>query len=155
MRSKVMLSMLVGSMFTLALATVAMADGGKYSPIVDAKSELCYPLTLTFKRPSGVLKTSFAPVSFSHGQHGNIACGTCHHMWDGKGKIEGCATEGCHDNLKERQEATSYFRAFHDKNSETSCLGCHMKTNIARKEKGQKPLSVAPCSNNGCHVAQK
>lgn len=155
MRSKVMLSTLVVLVFTLAVATAAFSEGGKFSEIVDAKSTLCYPLELTFKRPSGVLKTSFVPVTFSHGQHGNIPCGSCHHMWDGKGPVEGCATAGCHDNLKERQEATSYFRAFHDKNSETSCLGCHMKTNIVRKEKGQKPLSVAPCSNNGCHVAQK
>ncbi len=154
MRSKVMLSMLVGSLFVLAMATVALAEA-KYSAIVESKKELCFPLELTFKRPAGVLKTSFPPVSFSHGQHANIACVTCHHMWDGKSKIEGCATEGCHDNLRERQDPQSYFRAFHDKNADNSCLGCHMKTNIARKEKGQKPLAVAPCSNNGCHVAQK
>lgn len=49
----------------------------------------------------------------------------------------------------------SYFRAFHDKDAANSCLGCHMKTNQTRKEKGQKLLSVAPCANNGCHVAQK
>ncbi|UJX40254.1 cytochrome c3 family protein [Desulfovibrio sp. JY] len=156
MRSKVMFSMLVLFVFTLALASAAYSEGGKFSAIVDAKSTVCYPLELTFKRPAGVLKTSFAPVTFSHGQHGNIPCVTCHHMWDGKSKIEGCATEGCHDNLKERQDPMSYFRAFHDKNAANSCLGCHMKTNIARKEKGEKPLSVSPCSNNGCHhVAQK
>jgi hypothetical protein len=155
MRSKVMLSAVVVSVFTLAMATTALSQGGKFSELIEAKSTLCYPLDLTFKRPSGVLKTSFPPVKFSHGQHGAIACGTCHHMWDGKGEVQGCATAGCHDNLTERQDPMSYFRAFHDKNAENSCLGCHMKTNVARKAKGQKPLSVAPCSNNGCHVAQK
>ncbi|MYL82619.1 cytochrome C [Desulfovibrio aerotolerans] len=155
MRSKVMLSGLIVMVCSLAMATAAFCEGGKFSGIVDAKSTLCYPLELTFKRPSGVLKTSFAPVKFSHGQHASVACVTCHHMWDGKSEVQGCAEAGCHDNLKERQEATSYFRAFHDKNAENSCLGCHLKANVARKDKGQKPLSVAPCSNNGCHVAAK
>ena len=155
MRCKVMFSGLVVMVFSLAMATAAFSEGGKFSDIVEAKSTLCYPLDLTFKRPSGVLKTSFPQVKFSHGQHASVPCVTCHHMWDGKGEVQGCAEAGCHDNLKDRQEATSYFRAFHDKNAENSCLGCHMKTNVVRKEKGQKPLSVAPCSNNGCHVAQK
>lgn len=155
MRSKVMLSLLIVLVLSLGLATASFAEGGKFSAIVDAKSTVCYPLELIFKRPAGVLKTSFAPVKFSHGQHANIPCATCHHMWDGKGSMQGCATEGCHDNLKERQDPQSYFRAFHDKNAPNSCLGCHMKTNLVRKEKGQKPLVISPCSNNACHVVAK
>jgi len=150
-----MLSALVVSVCTLALATAARSQGSKFSELVDVKSTLCYPLELTFKRPAGVLKTSFPPVKFSHGQHGSIPCATCHHMWDGRGEVEGCAAAGCHDNLTERQEPTSYFRAFHNKDSANSCLGCHMKTNLTRKAKGQKPLPVSPCANNACHVAQK
>lgn len=155
MRSKVMLFALVVSVCTLALATAAWSEGEKFSDIVVAKSTLCIPLELTFKRPAGVLKTTLPAVTFSHGRHNAIPCATCHHMWDGQGPVQGCAEPGCHDNLTERQEPTSYFRAFHNKDSANSCLGCHMKTNLVRKEKGQKLLPVSPCANNACHVAQK
>lgn len=156
MRSKLIISALVVSVSMLAVATGARSEGTtSFSAIVDAKSTLCIPLELQFKRPAGVLKTSLPPVVFSHGRHNSIACVTCHHMWDGRGPVEGCAAEGCHDNLTERQEPNSYFRAFHDKDSPNSCLGCHMKTNLTRKAKNQKLLPISPCANNACHVAQK
>ena len=98
MRSKVMLSALVVSVCTLALATAARSQGSKFSELVDVKSTLCYPLELTFKRPAGVLKTSFPPVKFSHGQHGSIPCATCHHMVEPKSlapkKSAICPTRG-------------------------------------------------------------
>ena len=66
MRSKVMFTTVVISAFTLALAVSAFGEGGKFSDTIEAKKTLCYPLELLFKRPSGVLKTSFPPVTFSH-----------------------------------------------------------------------------------------
>lgn len=156
MRLKLMVSALVLSVCTLAVATVARSEGNTtFSAIVEAKSTLCIPLELKFKRPAGVLKTTLPAVVFSHGRHNSIACATCHHMWDGRGPVEGCAAEGCHDNLTERQESNSYFRAFHDKDAPNSCLGCHMKKNLTRKAKNEKLLPVSPCANNACHVAQK
>lgn len=155
MRSKVTITALVCLSLTLALSSAAFSQGAKFSDLIEAKSSLCYPLEFSFKRPAGVLKTAFPGVKFSHGQHGSIGCVKCHHMWDGTSEVQACNTAGCHDNLTERQDPMSYFRAFHDKEADYSCLGCHLKSNIERKAHGQKPLSVAPCSNNGCHVAAK
>jgi hypothetical protein len=72
-----------------------------------------------------------------------------------KGEVEGCAAAGATRNLSRTAGSHVLLPAYHNKDAAYSCLGCHLKNNIVRKEKGQKPLPVAPCANNGCHVAQK
>lgn len=154
MRSKVLVTALSVMALMLAVAGSASAQA-KFSDLVEAKSSLCYPLQLTFKRPGAVLKTAFPQVGFNHATHDAVACSTCHHTWDGKGQPQACNDSGCHDNYTERQDTMSYFKAFHAKDAEASCLGCHLKNNQVQKAKGGKTLALAPCSNNVCHVAKK
>ncbi len=155
MRSKVMYLALLGMALSLALAPMAFSENATFSDLIEAKSTICYPLEFTFKRPSAVLTTKLPAVSFSHGQHANLACADCHHMWDGKGPVDSCTTAGCHEVLDSRQDDMSYFKAFHNKDAAYSCLGCHLKMNQERKEHGKDTLKLSPCSNNICHVAQK
>lgn len=114
---------------------------------IESDNVIQFPISLTFVRPEGRPTALFAPVQFSHFDHQNVACTTCHHMWDGSSEIQSCSTEGCHSDLVNRGEVTSYFHAFHTRNSETSCRGCHLAMTL----EGEANLPTSPCGNNACH----
>ncbi|MDQ7032172.1 MAG: cytochrome c3 family protein [Desulfonauticus sp.] len=92
--------------------------------------------------PPAGLKLKKGPAKFSHEDHKDIDCKVCHHTWDGKSKIKKCSDAGCHDNKK------SFFKAFHDRKSKRSCVGCHK----ADKKAGKK---TGPTSCNKCHSKKK
>ncbi len=116
---------------------------------VAVKEELVvrFPINLEFQRPEALNKVRFTQVKFSHFDHQDVNCVKCHHTWDGKSQIKGCAAPGCHDNIKHKAKPNSYFKAFHTLSSDISCRGCHVKMN----KEGQTDIATAPCANNACH----
>lgn len=103
------------------------------------------PGDLMIKVPEG-MKAKKAEVPFSHEIHAsaNLECMTCHHEWDGKSEIRKCSTAGCHDQPGKKNEM-SFYKAFHDRNAQQSCVGCHKET----KKNGN---AKAPTSCRQCHV---
>ena len=83
-------------------------------------------------------------VDFSHASHSGagVECATCHHTWDGKGTIQSCSTPECHDQ-QGKKGAQTFYAAFHDKNAESSCLGCHKTANA--KDGSSLPVSCKDC----------
>jgi len=72
-------------------------------------------------------------------------CDRCHHT----GEYTKCSDSGCHDNMdiKDKSES-SYFRIFHDRKVENSCLNCHFKVAQTRPEKKQ---ALTACADSSCH----
>ncbi len=152
MRSKIVSMVVFGMLFSLVFATAGLTeDSPKFSDNIVPESLMCFPLKLTFKRPEETHKSNFAAVKFSHGDHGEYSCTTCHHMWDGESEIMSCASEGCHDVFADRHDSQSYFQAFHNRHAENSCLGCHTAYNKKLKEEGKDQLQISSCVNNICH----
>ncbi|WP_338666558.1 cytochrome c3 family protein [Pseudodesulfovibrio methanolicus] len=100
------------------------------------------PGDLKLGPPAGI-KASKAMVEFSHAGHGaaDVQCVTCHHTWDGKSDIQGCAATGCHDQPGKKGE-TAFYTAFHAKKTDRSCLGCHKTLKKAGKA---VPVSCGQC----------
>ncbi len=68
-------------------------------------------------------------VKFDHASHEGVDCVVCHHAQpsDAKSPSVSCgASEECHalKGTKER-DPQSLFWAYHTRNSERSCYGCH------------------------------
>ena len=83
---------------------------------------------LTISPPDEVEATQ-AAVEFPHGAHFDYSCQLCHHDWYGEGEVEGCMTEGCHDQLEPDPSTRDindpanvyyYLAAYHN-----ACLPCH------------------------------
>lgn len=100
------------------------------------------PDALRLEPPKG-MEAAKSPVDFPHGRHtGAVAdCTACHHTWDGKAEIKACGSAGCHDQPGKKGE-NAYYTAFHAKNTNRSCLGCH-KT--AKKDGKPAPVSCKQC----------
>lgn len=161
MRCKFYLSIFLALTVSVIFSVSAVSQNPEKSPsqfsdLIEVKNTITYPRDLTFKRPPQAMKTNFAPAKFSHsGGHTSVACQTCHHAWDGVGKVDSCASPGCHDNFSQRYEPVSYFKAFHSRKAENSCLGCHIKINAELKAAGKPLLKISGCAQNICHVAPK
>ena len=79
-------------------------------------------------------------VEFPHKIHSDqFKCEVCHHKWDKKGEPKACLT--CHK--KKKGAAPRYFKAFHDRKVDHSCLGCHKK--MAKDGKKAGPTKCAVC----------
>ena len=92
--------------------------------------------TLTIEAPEGVYPER-APVDFPHGAHFDYACQLCHHEWYGEDEVQGCTTEGCHDQLEPDPSTRDindpanvyyYLAAYHN-----TCLPCHRDLQKERK----------------------
>ncbi|KAB1442762.1 cytochrome c3 family protein [Pseudodesulfovibrio senegalensis] len=83
------------------------------------------PADMVLKAPEG-MKMKKTPVAFPHGKHEALLkdCKVCHHTYEGSGDVKGCSSAGCHDQAS-KKEKMSFYKAFHDKKSKVSCLGCH------------------------------
>jgi hypothetical protein len=81
-------------------------------------------------------------ATFDHANH-RQPCETCHHKWDGSSEITGCTVDGCHDDFKDKRTDASAYKAFHDRRSEASCLGCH------------KSMKKGPTKCSDCHPRKK
>ncbi len=143
MRLKHFFPVLLGLVLTLGVSAVAFSqDGDPSNP----------PAEVEFKRPEGAAATNYAGVKFNHEAHMAEDCMLCHHTWDGASNVKSCSAKGCHDDMKNRELPTSYFRAYHDKHSKRSCVGCHTEMNAEAKKKGEEMMKISPCANNMCHV---
>ncbi len=94
------------------------------------------PADLTIKVPEG-MKATKTEAKFSHKGHAKIDCKVCHHKGEANQK---CASAGCHDSTdpKDKKSEHSFYRTFHDMQSERSCLGCH-------KKEGKGPTKCTEC----------
>ncbi len=90
-------------------------------------------------------------VAFSHKKHASLgtdaaACQKCHHKWDGKGDVGGCADAGCHADFTSfkatEKDPKFLMTAFHS-NNPMSCQGCHKAMKKAQQKTG--PTACAQC----------
>ena len=97
----------------------------------ESEETMCLTLgTITLAPPEGV-EAQKSPVEFPHGRHFATECKSCHHKWQGEGKIKGCMTSGCHDQitapdkpmryLSYSNTAIKYYKYAYHK----MCVGCH------------------------------
>lgn len=85
-------------------------------------------------------------VTFNHASHMDICCQSCHHTVEDTYTIQGCSSEGCHDDITTKSEPTSFYKAFHTAQDKTrSCLGCHRE--LKRQGTGDAPVVC-----NNCHI---
>ena len=88
-------------------------------------------------------------VMFPHTAHKGINCMHCHHEVGGDSRYVAC-TE-CHSTPGARErDSMSMFMAFHAKDTDRSCYGCHTKKALenpakyGEKFKGCRPCHMAP-----------
>ena len=88
-------------------------------------------------------------VIFNHSTHKTSECKECHHKWDGKGKVAGCSSAGCHDvyDKKDKTEK-SYYKIIHKKCALSTCVTCHKDHAGADKAKKKE---LAGCKKSKCH----
>lgn len=82
-------------------------------------------------------KTPRLSVQFSHKDHASVNCDTCHHRprcaichfspRERYSPDASCSMAGCHPDMGNSREPMSRFIAFHKRDSERSCYGCHLK----------------------------
>lgn len=94
-----------------------------------------------------VLESTVSPllnVTFNHRTHMSVPCQTCHHAEGSAGKFTPCRE--CHDQPGPRnQDVDSQFQAFHAKNSDRSCYGCHTKMAEANPKAFPHFTNCRPC----------
>jgi hypothetical protein len=106
---------------------------------------------LTMNASQGkVQNPMYTPVVMPHQLHvqkiGN--CMLCHHKWnDPQEQFIKCTSSGCHDLLNaqgpEMNNATSSYFAYHSRDYEKSCIGCHLMKQKAGEATG--PISCTKC----------
>lgn len=94
------------------------------------------PADMTITVPKGMTATK-SPVAFSHKGHAAVECKVCHHKGD---TFKKCSSAGCHDSTdpKDKSSDKSFYRTFHNRQSERSCVGCH-------KKQGKGPIKCTEC----------
>lgn len=94
-----------------------------------------------------VLESSVSPllnVTFNHSTHRSVPCRTCHHEEGSTGYYVSCSE--CHQITDPRSDAPeSTFQAFHAKDSDRSCYGCHTKMAQARPQDFPHFTNCRPC----------
>jgi hypothetical protein len=151
MKGKFLFVSLASIALCLVVAFAGHTAEQKGQPTIEGKDVVKFPLVLTFKKPEPLKKSNFSVITFSHVQHQKVACGSCHHMWDGSSDIQSCSADGCHDEYGTLTGTMSYFKAFHARDAEYSCYGCHLRLNKELTAQGKQPLKISPCQNNICH----
>lgn len=105
------------------------------------------PDTVVMKAPDGQ-KMRKTPVTFPHKAHVDtgIDCMTCHHKATDKNAIKSCSVEGCHNDASRaaKRDPKGFYKAFHSKKMDASCVACHKK----EKKAGKKNV---PTSCKSCH----
>lgn len=68
-------------------------------------------------------------VAFRHTDHKGMRCAVCHHkVTPADERYTSCGADAaCHSISGRSVEAKSLFMAYHDRDSERSCYGCHFK----------------------------
>lgn len=131
----------------LSLLAVGFLLGSGYAKdCPESEKEIELEKTIITETPEGVESTQ-PQVTFPHLNHAmEYGCAACHHQWEPDTEASPAKCFECHSNTKERTGEDSYFAAFHDRQAETSCLGCHMTT--SRDEDS----SSGPLKCNECHI---
>ena len=116
--NKTMLCLLLGLSLGIAAQTAQSAD------FKDLSRTLKTPITLDAGDKPDL------HVTFNHASHKGIKCGFCHHERPANGKAyASCGgSEECHAvKTKDKDDVQSLFWAYHNKDSQRSCYGCHTK----------------------------
>ncbi len=83
----------------------------------------------------------YAPVCMPHKLHVSNNCQSCHHTWDDESQSpRKCSHPGCHDLIgatgAQIQEVRAAYNAYHNRESDFSCLGCHIEKSKQGKAHG-------------------
>ncbi len=84
-------------------------------------------------------KAKYAPIKFNHSTHAALACEKCHHKMNEASDMK-CTS--CHSDTSKaaKRNPEGYDYAFHNRKSESSCVGCH------------KSMKSGPTKCNDCHT---
>lgn len=106
---------------------------------VSAHASSSFDSKVKYPRKTIMLNVEDTPalsVSFDHSAHDNIGCDTCHHkprcaICHFSPKLDSspyasCSTVGCHPREGRSMNPDSRFMAFHKRDSQRSCFGCHV-----------------------------
>lgn len=119
------------------------------SPLLLAAS-MHIPETIRMDHAQGKVDNPlYAPVNMPHAMHITNGCHSCHHKWvDESEPPRKCSHPGCHDLIgatgAQIQEVCAAYNAYHNRESEFSCLGCHIQK--SKQEKAHGPFqNCAEC----------
>jgi len=109
----------------------------------EMEASFVFDKDLTLNPPEDGMEAIRAPVPFPHLKHSmDYGCGKCHHQWDMAKRNTPRTCVSCHENFETTHGEGSYFGAFHSRQKDRSCVGCHY-------EQGEE--SVAPLKCPACH----
>jgi hypothetical protein len=104
-------------------------------------------ISITQKK-ANVFYDIYTPVLMPHEIHLLIDCEDCHHKW--QAQIEPplkCTAIGCHDILDRHSDQENIIKtasfAYHSRNSDKSCIGCHQTKKMAGEKAG--PVACSEC----------
>ena len=118
-----------------------------------SEDSMAVPLGDMVLEPPEEVEAKRGPVDFPHGLHFQFSCQSCHHEWYGEDEVQGCATEGCHDqlepdpstrNIKDPANVYYYLAAYHN-----TCLPCHrdlQKERISFEKAGITGEEILPAA---------
>jgi hypothetical protein len=129
--------------FLLAWGIAYAQEGSQSSEGTAMETSLVFDKDLTLNPPEDGMEAVRAPVPFPHLQHSmDYGCGDCHHQWDMAERNEPRTCDTCHNDFETTHGEGSYFGAFHSRQKQRSCVGCHSK---------QGDDSPAPLKCPACH----
>jgi len=129
--------------FLLMCGIAYAQEGGESAEGAKMESSFVFDKTLTLDPPEEGMKAERAPVPFPHLQHSmDYGCADCHHQWNRQERNVPRTCVSCHDDFETTHGEGSYFGAFHSRQKQRSCVGCHS---------GQGEESSAPLKCPACH----
>lgn len=137
---------------TLFALTFLWAGGAQARSVKEMSQAIKEPIEI---EASGSKRMN---VMFPHTAHKGISCFHCHHEEGSDGRYVAC-TE-CHATPGARErDPMSMFMAFHSKNSDRSCLGCHKKLAAENpgkfpQFKGCRPCHMSPAAREAAEAAK-
>ena len=97
-------------------------------------------------------------VMFNHTTHKDVACDQCHHDTpDPKKPFVSCTNADCHATPGPRERDTmSMFVAYHAKDTDRSCYGCHKKLAAENPQfSGCRPCHMSAQAKKEAAAAKK
>lgn len=97
-------------------------------------------------------------VMFNHTTHKDVACDQCHHDTpDPKKPFVSCTNADCHATPGPRERDTmSMFVAYHAKDTDRSCYGCHKKLAAENPQfSGCRPCHMSAQAKKEASAAKK
>ena len=129
--------------FILSCGLAFAQQGSESAQDTQLKDSIVFDKNLTLTPPEDGMDAERAPVPFDHLQHSmDYGCGECHHQWDMEKQNEPRTCVSCHNDFETVHGEGSYFGAYHNRQQQRSCVGCHSK---------QGEDSAAPLKCPACH----